>query len=174
MATSGKDTRRTPRWKVVLLWVIQWVLFWGAWLLFVGKLERAELLAGSVAAALAATGSTVAWSTDLARFGAHLSWIAQAWRLPWYMITDTCEVFGVLLRHLFTRHKAESLLRAVPFEACGPSDDEAALRALAITYNTITPGWVVVDIDRENRVMLYHVLKEGEVREMTRKLGAKP
>ncbi|MFL5344549.1 MAG: hypothetical protein ACJ8AT_07135 [Hyalangium sp.] len=152
----------------------QWVLFFGAWLLFVGKLELAELLAGSVAAAMAATGSSIAWATDLARFGAHLSWVAQGWRLPLYMVTDTCEVLGILLRHLFTRHKAESLLRAVPYEACGSSDDAAAMRALAITYTNITPSFVVVDIDREKRLMLFHRLNEGELTEMTRKLGAKP
>jgi multisubunit Na+/H+ antiporter MnhE subunit len=174
MARSEHDERATPRWKAVLLWVIQWVLFFGAWLLFVGKLELAELLVGVAAAALASTGSYVVWATHLARFGAHLSWIAQAWRLPLYMFTGTYEVLEVLVRHLFTRHKAESLLRAVPYEACGPTDDEATMRALAITYTTITPNFVVVAIDREQRVLLFHQVKEGEVLEMTRKLGARP
>jgi multisubunit Na+/H+ antiporter MnhE subunit len=174
MARSGKDERKTPRWKAVLLWLIQWVLFFGAWVLFGGKLELAELLVGGVAAAIAATGSYVAWATHLARFGAHLSWVAQAWRLPLYMVTDTYQVLRILLRHLFTRHKAESLMRAVPYEACGSSDDAAAMRALAITYTNITPAFVVVDIDRERGLMLFHRLEEGELTEMTRKLGAKP
>ncbi len=174
MPRSRKEEKRTPLWKRVLLWLGQWILFFGAWLLFVGSLEWAELIAGWVAAALAATGSHVAWATDLARFSAHLSWIAQAWRLPLSMVTDSFEVLGVLLRHLFTRHKAQSLLRAVPYEACGSTDDEAALRALAITYTNIAPSFVVVGIDLERRVMLFHLLKGRPLSEVTRRLGAKP
>ena len=173
MAEPEKD-ERWPRWKTALVWLGQWLVFFGAWILFVGNLEPAELLAGGVTAAIAATGSHIAWATHLARFSAHFRWVAQGWRLPWYVIADTGTILLVLLRHLFTRRKVDSVLIAVPFKACGPKADAAALRALAIAYTSITPNSVVVGIDQHRGLMLLHQLERSGISRMTRNLGAEP
>lgn len=165
---------RPPRWKSALLWARQWLIFYGAWLLFVAKMEKAELLVGVPVAALGATASQIVWEKKLARFVPRLRWIAQGWRLPIYMFTGTWEILVVLARHLFTRKKADSLLYAVPYESPGDEDDATMIEALAIGYTTMTPNFVVVGIDHERKLMLYHQLAQSDVLEMTKRLGARP
>jgi multisubunit Na+/H+ antiporter MnhE subunit len=172
MSRPSRDERQ-PRWKTVLAWAIQWLVFYGVWLLFVSKLEAGELLVGVPVAALAATASQLVWESRLARFIPRLRWIAQGWRLPLYMFTGTWEILLVLARHLFTRKKAESLLFAVPYESPGDEEHATLIQALAIGYTTMTPNFVVVDIDPERKLLLYHQIKKTDVLEMTKKLGAR-
>lgn len=94
----------------------------GAWLLLVEKFDPAELVVGAVCALVAAAASELAWGTHLNRFTGNVRALVQACHLPWLMVTDTLTVFKVLFRHLFTRHKAESLMLAVDFDA-GDEDD---------------------------------------------------
>lgn len=173
MSRSHPKERRS-RWKTALVWAWQWLFFYGAVLLFVGKVEKEELLVGIPVAALGATASQLVWELHLARFVPRLRWVLQGWWLPLYMFTGTWEILVVLARHLFTRKKAESLLFAVPYEAPGNEEDAEMLRALAIGYTTMTPNFVVVGIDRERKLLLYHQIKRSDVLEMTKKLGARP
>ena len=139
------------------------------------KLTAAELVAGAACALLAAVASEIAWGTHLTAFGANFRALAQAWRLPWLIVHDTVVIMRVLARHLFTRHRAGSLMLAVPFDVGEPDDpDDAARRALAIGYTTMTPTTVVLGIDYDARRMLYHRLERAPLPTMTRKLGAEP
>ncbi len=161
--------------KRLLHLVIHSAIWFGAWLLFTGKFTAAELVVGAVCSLGAAFASEIAWGAHLTAFGADPGALAQAYHLPWLMLTGTVEIFKVLFRHLFTRHKAGSLVLAVEFDA-GATDDphDAARRALAIGYTTMTPNFVVIGIDDDKRRMLYHQLAKSDVPRMTRKLGARP
>ena len=151
------------------------LLWLGAWLLFAGKLTPAELFVGALCALAAAVASEIAWGTHLTAFGANFRALAQAWRLPWLIVHDTVVIMKVLLRHLFTRHEAQSLMLTVPFDV-GATDnpDDAARRALAIGYTTMTPTTVVLGIDYRTRRMLFHLLERSPLPKMTRILGARP
>ncbi len=165
-------TRRVKR---LLHFLLQAAMWLGAWLLFTGKFTRDELLVGVVCALVAALASEMAWGTHLTAFGADPRTLAQAYHLPLLMLSGTVEIFKVLFRHLFTRKKAGSLMLAVDFD-CGALDDphDAARRALAIGYTTMTPSSVVLGIDEKKGRMLYHQLRPSPVPRMTRKLGARP
>lgn len=157
-----------------LLWLAQWAGFLGSWVLFVGSFDIPDLLAGIAAAAIAATASQVVWAEDLARLSVQLRPLAQAWRLPEYLVTGTGEILAVLARHVLTRTKAPSLLRAVRYRAVGEDPRSATLRALAIGYTTIAPNFVVLGVDRERGYLLFHQLRRSEIPQMTKNLGAEP
>ena len=96
------------------------------------------------------------------------------WRLPKYMVTGSWEIFEVLFRQLFGGKPAESLMLAVPYEAVGDDDASAALRALAITYTTATPNFVVIGVDHQRRQLVFHQVKRSKVLQITKNLGARP
>jgi len=157
-----------------LFWAAHFILLLGAWFLFVGKLEWNELLAGTVGAAVAATAAQLVWAQHIAAFRDHAGWVLQMWRLPKYMVTGSWEIFEVLFRQLFGGRRAESLLLAVPYEAVGDDDASAARRALAVTYTTSTPNFVVLGIDRERGQLVFHQIKRSKILQVTKNLGARP
>jgi multisubunit Na+/H+ antiporter MnhE subunit len=150
-------------------------LWFGAWLLLVEKFEPAELIFGAVCALIAAAASELAWGTHLNCFTGNVRALVQLYHMPVIVITGTWEIFKVLFRHLLTKHKAESLMLAVDFDA-GDADDpnDAMRRALAIGYTTMTPNFVVIGIDQKKGRMLYHQIARSDVPKMTQKLGARP
>jgi hypothetical protein len=80
----------------------------------------------------------------------------------------------VLARQIFLGKPADSLFHSVRFEVGGDDDESAFRRALAIAYTTATPNFVIVDIDRERGLLVYHQIKQSRIPEMTRQLGARP
>jgi multisubunit Na+/H+ antiporter MnhE subunit len=159
----------------ILRGILLGAVWFGAWLLLVEKLDPAELVVGAICATIAAVASELAWGTHLNRFSGNVRALLQAWHLPWLMLSGTWEIFKVLFRHLFTRHKADSLMLAVDFDAGAPDDaNDAMRRALAVGYTTMTPNFVVIGIDQAKGRMLYHQLARSEVPKMARNLGARP
>jgi multisubunit Na+/H+ antiporter MnhE subunit len=155
--------------------ILHSALWFAAWLLFVEKFSADELAAGAVCSLVATFASEIAWGTHLTAFGGDLDALAQARYLPWLMLSGTFEIFAVLFRHLFTRNKADSLMLAVEFEPCDPDEPrDAARRALAVAYTTMTPNFIILGIDQRKRRMLYHQIKRSDVPKMTQNLGARP
>jgi multisubunit Na+/H+ antiporter MnhE subunit len=157
-----------------LFWAVAFGILLGGWFLFVGKIEWAELLVGTAGAAIAASTAQLVWAQHIAAFRDHAGWVLEMWRLPKYMITGSWEIFEVLFKQLFAGKRAESLLLAVPYEATGEDDASAARRALAVTYTTSTPNFVVVGVDRERGHLVFHQIKRSPVLQMTKNLGARP
>jgi multisubunit Na+/H+ antiporter MnhE subunit len=157
-----------------LFWAANFVILLGAWFLFVGKIDRAELIAGTAGAAIGATAAQLVWSQRVAAFRGHAAWVLEMWRLPKYMITGSWEIFEVLFLQLFGGRRAESLLLAVPYQATGDDAASAALRALAVIYTTSTPNFVVVGVDRKRGHLVFHQLKRSPVLQVTKNLGARP
>ena len=157
-----------------LIWAVHFVVLLGLWFVFVGKVGWNEVIAGTIGCAIAATAAQIVWAQHVAAIRGHARWLLEMWRLPKYMITGSWEIFGVLFRQLFGGRPAESLLLAVPYEAVGDDDASAALRALAITYTTSTPNFVVIGVDRKRGQLVYHQIKRSKVLQVTKNLGARP
>ncbi|HEX9107361.1 MAG TPA: hypothetical protein VF832_09030 [Longimicrobiales bacterium] len=172
MASIQPDRKR--RWTGALLFGIEWAVFLAAWLFYVWSLELAELVIGLLASGLAAGASHLVWAEHLAGLSFHPRWLAQAWRIPGQVLLDTGTILAVLARRLFTGRQAPSLFRAVPYEWRGADPHSSMLRALAITYATISPNMVVIGIDRERGYLLYHQLRQSPVSRMLQALGARP
>jgi hypothetical protein len=155
-------------------WLITYVVLYGVYLLFVSTLTKPELVAGIIMAAIATVATGVFGTVGVVHFKPSPRALLQVWRVPYYAVIDTVWVLGALGRQLFTRHGADSLLRAVPFEVGGPDDGAAARRALAVTYTTLTPNFVVLGIAHKQALLLYHQVKQDPVPRMTINLGARP
>lgn len=155
-------------------WVITYVVLYGVYLVFVSTLTTPELLAGIVAAAVATIASGVFGTVGVVQFRPTLRDLLQIWRVPYYAVMDTAKVLGSLARQLFTRRGADSLVRAVPFEVGGADDAAAARRALAVTYTTLTPNFIVLGIAHKQALLLFHQIQDDEVPQLTINLGARP
>jgi multisubunit Na+/H+ antiporter MnhE subunit len=157
----------------VLAWLLLYSIFLITWHVFVGKFALDELAFAAVGCAVAVLAARVVMAEHLSPLRTRAWAVAQAFRLPKLIVTGTWEVMAVLARQLFLRQPAESLLYSVPFDAGDDSDESAFRRALAIGYTTATPNFVIIGIDREKGLLVYHQIKKSPVPEMTKRLGAK-
>lgn len=172
-AEHSDHAANRPSWTVYLVGCLfTYAALSGLWLLFTANLSKPEILVGLGAAAVATAATMIFQSVALVAFRPRLRDWAQAWRIPWYMIKGMWELLQALGRQLFTQAGTESIVYAVPFDVGGDDSASAGRRALAITYTTLTPNFVIIGIVREQRLLLYHQVVTGPVVEMTRKLGA--
>ena len=155
-----------------LFFLAEWALMFGMWLLLVGNLRRAEMLLGLGAALLSAAAAAVAQAANCARFAPHLADMAQGWRIPWYVIKGTWEIFLVLVRHLFVT-TARSLVGSVSFDPGGDDAHSAGRRALAVVMMTVPPNTIAIGIDRKKHALILHEFRRGAVPIMALKLGAR-
>jgi len=158
----------------VLPWLLVWAIFLLLWHVFEGKFALDILLYGVVACSITLLAARVVLKERLSPLRTQFRFLAQAWRLPKLIVTGTWEVLAVLARQIFLRKPADSLLYSVPFDAGDDDQDSAFRRALAIGYTTATPNFVIIGIDREKGLLVYHQIQKGPVPEMTKRLGAKP
>jgi multisubunit Na+/H+ antiporter MnhE subunit len=158
----------------VFPWLALWALSFVLMHLYVGKIAADEALFAALGSALTATASTIVLQKHIAPLRAQWRSVAQIAAVPKYVVIGTWEIIAVLARQIFLRKRAESLFYAVPFDAGGDDDESAFRRALAIAYTTATPNFVIIDIDRERGLLIYHQLQTSAIPELTKKLGARP
>lgn len=151
--------------------VAYWAAAFLAWLLFTDALKTWELLFGAASSLLAAAGAEAARSVGVAQFRPRASWVAQAWRLPWYMIRDNAQVLWIVFRNLVAPQP--SVLRSVVFDGGADDAGSAARRALTVCYSTVPPNTVVLAIDAAKRVMVLHEMSDAATSPVARRLGAK-
>jgi hypothetical protein len=155
----------------IFFWFAYWVVSYCLWLLFVNTTMIHELWMAAMASVLTATAAELVRSQKFASFRPRLWWLVQAWREPWYILEGCASIFWAFLKHFFK--PAPSVLRQVVFDAGGSDPQSAARRALAITYTTMPPNFVVLGIDLDKNVMVVHQVTETETPTMTSNLGAK-
>jgi multisubunit Na+/H+ antiporter MnhE subunit len=143
------------------------------WLVFVGTFSLHELLVGIIATFLAAVGMLVTTVQYPARFSPSARDLLACWRLPWYLLSGTGEVLMVAARDCVGGKRAQSLFRVSPFRAGSRENPHAAARrALAVTYTTVAPNFIVLGINASNQKMLFHQIERSSVPKMTEQLGA--
>ncbi len=151
------------------------VVFWAAgflaWLLFTDALKLWELLFGAFSALLCAIGAESVRSADVVSFRPRLCWLLEGWRLPWYLLQGSVQIFWVLIRDLVKPEP--SVLRSVVYDGGADDGASAARRALAVTYTTMPPNFVILDIDRDKRAMIVHQVSQTPTPLMTKHLGAR-
>ena len=160
--------------KIAPFWIGEFALLFGVYLLFTSSLQAAELYVGLAVAALGATGTEVVRAQKLAEFHPRPVWLLFALSLPWYVLSGAREIFLVLAKWAVRVDHPRSLQRAVRFEAGEADASSAARRALAISYSTVPPNFIILDILRDRKLMLYHQISPSGVPKVTEKLGAQP
>lgn len=150
------------------------VLLAAAWILFVAGTRAHEMLVGAAAVLASALFLRVIHRHSTLHTQFELSDLAQGWRIPWYILSDSYAITAVALRDGFTRKPAECLYRVCGFSTSKDDPRMAARRVLATVYTTATPSFIVIGIDYTQSRMLLHQIERSGIPKMTRALGAKP
>jgi hypothetical protein len=154
---------------------LAWIASAAWYLALVSSYGVREFIAAAFTAVLAALATMVFARTAKVAF--HLRWrdLLQAWRLPGCVLSGTWEIMRGLAKQLFTSRGASSVVAAVPFDV-GDRENlaDAGRRALAITYTSGTPNFLILGIVDEQQWFLYHQIMPGDILTMTKNLGARP
>ena len=152
-------------------WFIDFGLLLILWLAFVFKLDWQEALVGIGAAALGAFGAAAVRATGHPRFQPRLSWILEFRSVPGQIARDTAALTGRLFLMIFRRDTDIGRIIAVPFQTGGSDGRSVARRMLAVTYASISPDAIVMNIDRANNRVFVHVLTSRRAPDLLRRLG---
>jgi hypothetical protein len=159
----------------ILIGTVAVIIHCALYLALTEDVDPRELVAMLLTGAVATTAALVFASAANVHFHLNMRDVMQFWYMPWYAISGTGEIMHALAKQLFTRAGAPSFLAAVHFEMGSEKNiEDAGRRALAITYTTATPNFIVLGLVKKQNLMIYHQLIPGEVLTITRKLGARP
>ncbi len=143
--------------KRVGFWVAWYVSLVVLWLAFVDTFARQEVIAGLVAAAVAATAAELVRSQELVRFRLDPRWLRGLPGLPWQVLRDTWLLTVALWRHC-TGHPVRGVFRVVPFPSEADDNRSAARRALVTVLVSVAPNTVVVGVEGDEGELLVHQL----------------
>jgi multisubunit Na+/H+ antiporter MnhE subunit len=169
---SVADATGMKKANVILASLPEFVILWVLWMGFVSNPNKSEIIAGLGAALVAAVADGVVKSRKFVEFVPQLKWLALIFLEPWYALEGTWEIFVALGKRIAGK-PSEAEFKAVDFDVGGDDEVSQARRALAITYFTIPPNFVVIGIDRERRSILVHQVSPTGVPLIAKKLGAK-
>lgn len=143
--------------KRVGFWVAWYVPLVVLWLAFVDTFARQEVIAGLVAAAVAATAAELVRSQELVRFRLDPRWLRGLPGLPWQVLRDTWLLTVALWRHC-TGHPVRGVFRVVPFPSEADDNRSTARRALVTVLASVAPNTVVVGVEGDEGELLVHQL----------------
>lgn len=169
---AATPPRRSTRSAVLRFAAVEAAVLVACWTIFLGSFAGAEAIVGSIAVVIGTAVSTAAYAVGVARFRPKLTWIARIWRVPWYVLADSGTIATALISRHFFRRRSRSRMVAVPFDPGGSTGRGEARRALAITLTTMGPNSIVLDIDRDERLMLVHQVSPAGVSRLTSALSA--
>jgi multisubunit Na+/H+ antiporter MnhE subunit len=159
--------------KVALIFFTTLMPFYLLWLIFVGTFELHELLIGIIGAVFASVAMVVLGLQYPVPFSPSISDLLACWRLPWYLLSGTWEIFQVAAGDLLGIKPAKSLFRISPFDAGSKEDPgKTARRTLATVYTTVAPNFIVLGINASDQRLLFHQIERSSVPKMTERLGA--
>jgi hypothetical protein len=140
-----------------------WAIALGLWMLLVFKTEPAEIVAGAVAAALAATGAELVRLRGYAPFSPELRWLRGLVRLPRDVVVDSWRMLRLLVLHFVDGRPIKGRFRVIQFEACGgDSPRRQARRAVATWLGAISPNTYVLGFDERKDAAVVHQLVPSE------------
>lgn len=158
---------RAARWFSVSV-----VLAFLAWLALAGTLSQQELYLGAACAVFSvALSACVLKRMDIPACVNFLD-LLRIWRVPWYLVSDSWSILRALGEDLSGTSRAGSHFRAVAFKS-GKSSRGFFRGALAVIYTTLTPNIIVIGIDEEHALMIFHQIERTAVPELTKQLGAR-
>ncbi len=97
--------------------------------------------------------------------------LIQLWRIPWYIVSGCWEITSLLLKDLAGK-PAGSFYRDCGFRTSRHDPTLVGRTALAVAYTTTAPNFIVIGVDPEQSLMIFHQLDRSTVPKMTQALGA--
>jgi multisubunit Na+/H+ antiporter MnhE subunit len=153
---SPRDPPRHPG--VVRAWLVWWALLTALWLALVDTVVVPELVAGAVGAAIAATGAVLVRGRRAVLLRPRAAWLPGGLRALGRFGPDLLKLATALWRRGVRRGDERGRLVEVPYGAVGDDPEAAAHRALTEALGSFSPNGIVVDVDRDRRVLLVHEL----------------
>jgi multisubunit Na+/H+ antiporter MnhE subunit len=145
-------------------WLGWWAVAYVLWVLLVFKTEPAELVAGAVAGAFAATGAELVRSRGYAPFAPDVALSRGLLRLPKEVVVDTWRMAMLLVRHFVRGDPIRGCFRTVTFPVGSEDDPRAqAVRTVAEWLGCVSPNTYVIGIDERHRVAVVHQLIRDEL-----------
>jgi hypothetical protein len=145
-------------------WLAWWATCFGLWVLLVFKTEPAEIVAGAVAGAFAATGAELVRSRGYAPFAARAMWLGALARVPREVAIDTWRMALLLVRHFVRGEPVKGCLRVVEFPLEPRDDPRSHARRVAVQWlGCVSPNTYVLGIDDEHQVAVVHQLIRDEL-----------
>jgi multisubunit Na+/H+ antiporter MnhE subunit len=133
-------------------WGAWWVLLAALYLLLADNVVLPELVVGAVAAAVGATGAVLCRSQRRELLRPRPRWLLAAWRPLLGIFTDLLP----LGRTLIARGSGD--LVRVPVTVPADGGEQAAFVAFTEALGSLAPNTIVVDLDREQGVLIVHQL----------------
>jgi len=134
--------------------LVTWALLFGVWMLLVDNDSRPEVIAGAVAAALAAAASELVRAQRIAEVRVRTRWLARAWRPLARIPLDVVIVLGALVHP----RKARGSFRALRFRSAGDDPEAGAARALTEVLGSLAPNTYVVGVDTNRHLLIVQQL----------------
>lgn len=143
----------------VVTWLTWWVLMMSLWVALDDSLRSDELLAGAIAAAIAAVGAEMVGHQAQTRYRIRAAWLLGAFRLPGQVAQQTLLVFGVLARTLARREPPpHGAFTEIPVRYGDDTPLGVTRRVLLTGARSLAPNGFVLGIDHERDVMIVHEL----------------
>ena len=144
-----------------------------SWILCVGGTRRDEMLVGLGVLFLTSAFVYQVWRIETLHIAFHMSDVIQGWRVPGYVLRDTCVITLVLLRDLIGEDSANSLYRVSELKTVKPNPRQAARQVLITLYTTMSPNSIVIGIDPTQDRILFHQLQRSSITKMDMALGVR-
>jgi multisubunit Na+/H+ antiporter MnhE subunit len=144
-------------------WFAWWALMMSFWVAIDDSLRSDELIAGAIAAALAAVAAACVGRLARVRYGFEAAWLPSAivgvLRLPGRVARDTLIVFAALARTLAHPGQASpGGFREVPVRYGDDTPAGVTRRILLTGARSLAPNGIACDFDAERDVMIVHEL----------------
>jgi multisubunit Na+/H+ antiporter MnhE subunit len=153
---SSRDRPRHPG--AVRAWLIWWTLLAALWLALVDTVAAPELVAGAVAAAIAATGAVVVRGQRRVLLRPRAAWVRHAAGPVRRLVTDLGPLAIALWRRGVRRADEHGAIVEVPYTAVELEPEATAHRVFTQALGSLGPNTLVVGVDAERRVLLVHEL----------------
>jgi multisubunit Na+/H+ antiporter MnhE subunit len=159
----GHEDRRRAVSSLTVSWFAWWALMMSFWVAIDDSLRSDELIAGAVAAALAAAAAVGVGRLARLRYGFTTAWlpaaIGGALKLPVRVAQETLAVFAALAKTLLPgREQPAGGFREIPVRYGDDTPAGVSRRILLTGARSLAPNAFVVDFDPERDVMLVHEL----------------
>src|SRR5919108_793592 len=135
--TTPRERPRHPG--AVRAWLIWWALLAALWLALVDTVVVPELVAGALAAAVAATGAVLVRSQRRALLRPRAAWVRHAAGPVARAVTDLAPLARALWRRGVRRRDERGRLAELPYSAVGPDPAQAAHRVLTQALGSLGP-----------------------------------